>query len=121
MKDKIRTSLEELQAGDKVIWNSASPHLRASIEIVERVTKQYITINGQRFRKEDGYPTKRPASYFQPWISVATEERIREVQLENDRYAITNFRGWGEATDDEIATIILIVKTIKQRRGSKSR
>ena len=71
--------LEDLKVGDKVIVGGACSYCR--ISQVEKVTKKYIIVEGNKFSKEFGW-IDGCSSYTSDHIRPATEEDIKRVEEE---------------------------------------
>ena len=67
-------SLENVKAGDRVIYNG----YRLSVEVVDRVTKTMIVIDGVKFRKSDGFMVG-DCWFRRGYISSASNDDINKV------------------------------------------
>lgn len=77
-----RQSLENVQAGDTLIWHGRGL-ADSRVVKVDRTTKTQIIIGGNRFRKADGR-TVGESSWHSASVSIPREgeiERIREARL----------------------------------------
>lgn len=74
-------NFEDIKVGDKVIL-----YRRYSKKVceVERLTKNFVIVDGDKFRKADGFSTG-DRGFFSSSISRATEEMIAKVEEENKR------------------------------------
>lgn len=78
--------LKDLQVGDKVILHDSR---RLSIKQVEKVTKNYLRVDGCLYRKDDGFLRGASSFWVYSFIEVATEERIKEVEETERRDRLT--------------------------------
>ena len=76
------SELENLKVGDKVIVGGVYIHNR--ISQVERVTKKYIVVEGNKFSKEFGW-IDGCSSYTSDHIRPASEEDIKRVEEETEK------------------------------------
>ena len=82
------SELENLKVGDKVIVGGVYIHNR--ISQVERVTKKYIVVEGNKFSKEFGW-IDGCSSYTSDHIRPASEEDIKRVEEETEKRNIVNY------------------------------
>ena len=71
-------SLENVKAGDRVVHNG----YQLGVEIVDRVTKTMIVINGLKYRKSDGRMIGA-GKWSLCYISPASDDEICEIILKN--------------------------------------
>lgn len=79
-------NLEDIKVGDKVILYS---RYCKKVCKVERLTKTLVIVNGEKFRKADGFSTGH-IGYYSSSIIRATEEMIAKVEEENKRDLLIN-------------------------------
>lgn len=78
-------NLEDIKVGDKVILYRRFQ--KDLICKVERLTKNFVVVDGKKFRKRDGFNTG-DHGFYPLTISRATEEEIAKIEEENKRDAI---------------------------------
>lgn len=110
--------LKELKVGDKVIirnrWNDR-------IKTIERVTKTQIIVNGDKYRRKDGFQINGD-TWTPSRIEVLTEEELRRMQKQNNkekmkRY-IQNFV-FDDLSYDEIEHVYNILKKLNNKNHGK--
>lgn len=75
-------NLEDIKVGDKVILYRKFQN--NVVSEVERLTKNYVIVDGRKFRKKDGFEPGN-VGFYSSSISRATEEMIAKVEEENMR------------------------------------
>ena len=75
-------NLEDIKVGDKVVL-----YRRYDKKVckIDRVTKTFVVVDGNKFRKKDG-----SGGYYSAYIRRATEEMIAKVEEENKRNVLVN-------------------------------
>lgn len=86
-------NLEDIKVGDKVILYRRFQD--RTVCKVDRLTKNFIIVEGRKYRKKDGFEAGDCGIYVSS-IDIATEQEITEIEEENKRDAIIayirNFR-----------------------------
>lgn len=86
-------NLEDIKVGDKVILYRRFQD--RTVCKVDRLTKNFIIVEGRKYRKKDGFEAGDYEIYVSS-IDIATEQEITEIEEENKRDAIIayirNFR-----------------------------
>lgn len=81
-------NLEDIKVGDKVILYCKFQG--RTVCKVERLTKNFIIVEGCKFRKKDGFEAGDCGIYVSS-IGRATEQMIAEIEEEHKRYAIIEY------------------------------
>mgnify|MGYP007117050724 CR=1 FL=1 len=81
-------NLEDIKVGDKVILYSRFQD--RTVCKVDRLTKNFIIVEGRKYRKKDGFEAG-DCGFYASSIERATELVIAEVEEENKRYAIISY------------------------------
>lgn len=81
-------NLEDIKVGDKVILYRRFQD--RTVCKVERLTKNFIIVEGRKFRKKDGFESGDCGIYVSS-IGRATEQVIAEIEEENKRDAIISY------------------------------
>lgn len=76
--------LKDLQVGDEVIVDN---YLFLDVFKVERITKAFIVVNGNKFRKSNG---KSFGNFMCSEIVLAPKEVMEEIKNENKRLRLAN-------------------------------
>lgn len=79
-------NFEDINVGDKVILYR---RFDKKVCKVDRVTKTLAVVDGQKFRKIDGYATGY-RGFFSSHIERTTDEMIAKVEEEHKRNALIN-------------------------------
>lgn len=81
-------NLEDIKVGDKVILYCRFQD--RTVCKVERLTKNFIIVEGRKFRKKDGFEAGDCGIYVSS-IGRTTEQMIAEIEEEHKRYAIIEY------------------------------
>lgn len=81
-------NLEDIKVGDKVILYSRFQD--RTVCKVERLTKNFIIVEGRKFRKKDGFEAGDCGIYVSS-IGRATEQMIAEIEEEHKRDVIIGY------------------------------
>jgi uncharacterized lipoprotein YmbA len=73
----------DLKVGDKAVVNSGPPYSRWQrvVEIAKVTPTQYVTSEGKRYRRDDGYMIGCDQTSWRPLLSKITEEVIAALAL----------------------------------------
>lgn len=81
-------NLEDIKVGDKVILYRRFQD--RTVCKVERLTKNFIIVEGRKYRKNDGFETGDCGIYVSS-IGRATEQMIAEIEEEHKRDVIISY------------------------------
>ena len=81
-------NLEDIKVGDKVILYRKFQN--RTVCKVDRLTKNFIIVEGRKFRKKDGFEAGDCGIYVSS-IGRATEQMIAEIEEEHKRDAIIEY------------------------------
>lgn len=107
--------LGDLKAGDKVIVGGAYSYCR--ISQVEKVTKKYIVVEGNKFSKEFGW-IDGCSSYTSDYIRPATEEDIKRVEEETEKRNIVNYLTKTHFEKLSFTTLVAIRDMVEKEIGN---
>lgn len=109
--------VEDLNVGDKVIVGGYYTHTR--IRQVEKVTKKYIVVEGNKFSKEFGW-IDGCSSYTSDHIRPASEEDIKRVEEEVKKRDIANYLGNTRFINLSYETLVTIRDIVEKEIGNSA-
>lgn len=101
-------NFEDIKVGDKVILYR---RYKKKVCKVERLTKTLVIVDGEKFRKADGFSTG-DRGYYSSSIGRATAEMIAKVEEENRRDLLINKISryhWSVLSTDELEKVYELI------------
>ena len=113
--------LQNLKVGDKVIVQHRGLGEGKSLLVVSNITKNFIVVNGRKFRKGSGYGTGD--GYHHPYLIETTSEAMAAFEEERYRAVFQNklsHLSWDDVPLDRIKQIRELVEPYSKRKENNA-